>query len=88
MGIEYWNCRASYTVDGRTFTAPLGGNRKLVDAGARLPAVAVPGHPDLLWTAAGVRQGRSSTVGYAAAGVFAGVGLLVGAARVLVGRRR
>lgn len=88
MGIEYWNCRASYAVGGHDFTAPLGGNRKLLDAGTVLPAVAVPGHPDLLWTAAGLQRGHSSAAGYTIAGVLAGAGLAAGGARVCVGRRR
>ena len=88
MGIEYWNCRAGYTLGGRHIAAPLGGNRNRLDAGTTLPAVAVPGHPDLLWAAADVRRVHSSASGYAVAGVLAGAGLLAGGARVFAVRRR
>ena len=88
MGIEYWDCRASYALGGRRFTEPLGGNRKLLDAGTSVAAVAVPGHPGLLWTAAGVRHGQSSTASYAAAIALGAAGVLLGAARVLEVRRR
>jgi len=88
MGIEYWDCRGSYSLDGRRFSAPLGGNRRLLDAGSTVAAVTVPGHPGLLWTAAGVRRGQSSTASYAAAVALGGAGVLVGAARVFALRRR
>ena len=88
MGIEYWDCRASYALGGHRFSAQLGGNRRLLDAGTAVAAVAVPGHPGLLWTAAGVRSGQSSTASYAAAVALGGAGVLVGAARAFVVRRR
>ena len=88
MGIEYWDCRALYDLGGRRFSAPLGGNRGLLDAGSTVAAVAVPGHPGLLWTAAGVRRGQSSTASYSAAVALGAAGVLVGAARGFAVRRR
>ena len=88
MGIEYWDCRASYALDGRHFSAPLGGNRRLLDAGTTVAAVAVPGHPGLLWTASGVRHGQSSTGPYVAAIALGAAGVLLGVARVFALRRR
>ena len=48
MGVEYWRCQASYSLGGRTFDETIGDSRHLLHVGRVLPAVAVPGRPDLL----------------------------------------
>jgi hypothetical protein len=78
MGIEYWECRGSYTLDGHPFNAVINGSRQLLETGVQVPAIAVPARPDLLSTVASVRGSHGSGTQYGAA-----VGL--GVAAVLVG---
>lgn len=87
MGIVYWQCRGSYALGGGTFTAVLAGNRSLLDAGQKIQAVAVPGHPSLLSTSAAVSDGESGRSSYAAPVALAAVAAaIVGV--LLVWRRR
>jgi protein-S-isoprenylcysteine O-methyltransferase Ste14 len=53
MGIEYWQCRGTYSLDGRSYSGVIGGSRALLTTGQIVPAVAVPGQPHLLSEAAG-----------------------------------
>ena len=48
MGIEYWQCRGTYSLGGRTYERVIGDSRTLLQTGEVVAAVAVPGHPDLL----------------------------------------
>lgn len=48
MGIEYWECRGTYTLDGRTYNEVIGGSRPHLADGQVVDAIAVPGRPDLL----------------------------------------
>ena len=87
MGIEYWQCRGTYSLDGRTYEEVIGGQRQLLDAGQRISVVAVPGHPSLVSIPQALRRRHSYTL----AGVLAGVTvawLLAGAALVVRDRRR
>ena len=88
MGIEYWDCRATYDLGGGRFSAALGGNRKLIDAGTGVAAVAVPGDPGLLYTAASVRASNGSGTGYVAAAVVGAAAVLLGAGRLVAARGR
>jgi hypothetical protein len=57
MGIEYWQCQGTYSLDGRSYNEVIGGSRALLRAGQIVPAVAVPGQPRLLSaTAAGTHS--------------------------------
>lgn len=88
MGIEYWQCRGSFVLSGHTYEEYIGGSRALLDQGTRVDAVAVPGRPQLLSTAAWVRKGRSSTAEYAVAASLGAAGVLLAAGRVAVVRLR
>ena len=49
-----YECRGSYTLDGRPFNEPIPGNA-MYDPGTKLHGVAVPGDPALVTTAAILR---------------------------------
>jgi hypothetical protein len=48
MGIEYWECRGTYSLAGRSYNEVIGGSRARLATGQVVPAVAVPGQPRLL----------------------------------------
>lgn len=48
MGIEYWDCTASFILSGRTYSAVLNGNRVQQQPGQVLNALVVPGDPSSL----------------------------------------
>jgi len=50
MGVEYWRCHGTYTLDGQRYDEVISGSRGLLEAGATVAAVAVPAHPGLLST--------------------------------------
>lgn len=50
MGIEYWECRATYTLGGHSYNQVIRGSRAHLENGQQVQAVAVPGEPDLLST--------------------------------------
>lgn len=77
MGIEYWECRGSYALRGQSFNGVINGSRKLLDRGAEVSAIAVPGRPDLLSSVSSVRGAHGSGTEYAAA-------ISLGAAAVLI----
>ncbi len=52
MGIEYWECRGTYSLAGRSYDEVIGGSRTLRQEGQIVQAVAVPGQPGLLSIAA------------------------------------
>ena len=66
MGIEYWQCRGSYTLGGQSYQEVLRGSRTLLEAGQQIPAVAVPGQPALVTTASAVGKSRSAWTPYVA----------------------
>jgi hypothetical protein len=88
MGIEYWQCSGSFTLEGRTYNEIINGSRKLVDPGRHVAGVVVPGRPDLLTDASAVRGAHSSGAEYTVAGALAAGGVLVGGARVRTILRR
>ncbi|MBO0731057.1 MAG: hypothetical protein J2P57_17505 [Acidimicrobiaceae bacterium] len=64
MGIEYWQCRASYTLEGQQYEAVLGGSRSHLRDGQLVAAVAVPGKPGLLSTVSAVHRNDSALTPY------------------------
>jgi hypothetical protein len=50
MGIEYWECRGTYTLGGHSYNHVIGGSRAHLENGQQVPAIAVPGEPGLLST--------------------------------------
>src|SRR5207249_1448379 len=52
MAIEYWECRGTYTLGGQQYNEVIRGSRARLNPGQTVPAVAVPGEPTLLSTAA------------------------------------
>jgi hypothetical protein len=52
MGIEYWECRGTYSLAGRSYNEVIGGSRARLATGQLVAAVAVPGQPRLLSVAA------------------------------------
>ena len=87
MGIEYWQCRATYTLEGQQYEAVIGGNRAHLQDGQPLPAVAVPGKPSLLSTAGSVHGGGSALTPYVTPLVL-GVLTIVGTVGALLWARR
>jgi hypothetical protein len=51
MGIEYWECRGTYTLGGHSYNQVIRGSRAHLENGQKVQAVAVPGEPGLLSTA-------------------------------------
>jgi hypothetical protein len=64
MGIEYYDCRATYALEGQTHNEIIGGSRTLLQVGEVVSAVAVPGHPTLLSTATSVTKKSSRWAPY------------------------
>jgi hypothetical protein len=56
MGIEYWECRGTYSLAGRSYNAVIGGSRAHLATGQLVSAVAVPGQPRLLSAGAAGRH--------------------------------
>jgi hypothetical protein len=88
MAIEYWECRGTYSLGGQQYNEVIRGSRAHLDPGQTVPAVAVPGEPALLSTAASAAQQHSPWSSYVIAIVLGAVavGLLV--ILVLWSRRR
>jgi hypothetical protein len=88
MGIEYWQCRASYTLAGQTFSAVINGSRGLLETGQRVGAIAVPGEPSLLSTVSSVHGSGSSETDSVIAAVLGAVAVVVGAGWLQLERAR
>lgn len=84
MGAEYYQCRGSYTLTGRTFDEVIRGSRADLGVGAAVAALAVPGDPVSL--SLPVVATSASTADYAASIVLGGLAVAGGVA-LLVGRR-
>ena len=78
MGVEYWQCKGDYTLNGQQYNEVIGGSRALLDQGQVVEAVAVPGEPAAVSMAAAVARQRSTWTHYVTAIV------LVAAAAVLI----
>lgn len=79
MGIEYWQCRATYTLAGHTFNEVINGNRVLLETGQGVGAIAVPGDPSLLSTVSSVHRSGSSETDNVIAAVLGAVAVALGA---------
>jgi hypothetical protein len=88
MGIEYWQCRASYSLDGQTYVAAIRGSRSLLQAGDQMAAVAVPGDPGLLSTPRSAAREQSFWNAYLTPVILGGVIVVLGLASLLWVRRR
>lgn len=63
MGIEYWDCTASFTLNGRNYSAVVNGSRTQQPTGQVLNALVVPGDPkSLSLPGVATRSARSSYV--------------------------
>jgi hypothetical protein len=80
MGIEYWQCRGSYTFAGQTYNEVIGGNRQLLDRGQTIQGVAAAARPTVVSTAASAHKARASWASFVAPVLFgaAAVALLAG----------
>jgi hypothetical protein len=61
MAIEYWDCRATYTLDGSTYNEVIKGSRGLLQPGQTVVAIAVPGEPGLSSAASAAAKHSSWT---------------------------
>jgi hypothetical protein len=59
MAIEYWECRGTYSLGGHQYNAVIRGSRAHLSPGQTVAAVAVPGEPALLSTAAAAARKHS-----------------------------
>jgi hypothetical protein len=87
MGIEYWQCRGSYALAGQNYNEVLRGSRTLLEAGQQVAAVAVPGQPALVTTAAAVGKSRSAWTPYVAPALLGLAAIAVILGWVLLSRR-
>jgi hypothetical protein len=88
MGIEYWQCRASYSLDGQTYVAAIRGSRSLLEVGNQVAAVAVPGDPGLLSTPRSAAHQESFWQAYLTPVILGGAIVVLGLASLLWVRRR
>jgi hypothetical protein len=75
MAIEYWECRATYALGGHQYNEIIRGSRAHLSPGQTVEAVAVPGEPALLSTAAAAARKHSPWSSYVTA-------IILGAAAV------
>jgi hypothetical protein len=61
-----YSCRARYSLEGQTYETVLKGTNSLYPVGQTIAAVAVPGHPNLLTTAAAVATESATWTAYIA----------------------
>jgi hypothetical protein len=87
MGIEYYQCRGSYTLGGVSHTEVIRGSRTLLDAGQQLPAVAVPGQPALVSTVSAVAKSQSAWTLYVVPALLGVAAVVVMLGWVLLSRR-
>ncbi len=85
MGVEYYECRGTYTLDGATFDEVIHGSRDRMPAGQVVSALAIPGDPSSLGLPGAA---RSSSVGSYTVPIVLGAVTLAGAAGLVVWRRR
>jgi len=88
MGIEYWQCRADYTLVGQTFNEVINGNRALLETGQRVGAIAVPGDPSLLSTVSSAHGSDSSGTDNVIAAVLGAIAVGLGAGWLQIERAR
>jgi len=56
QAVTFYNCRGNYALDGHSYNEVIGGSRVALPVGQTLAAVAVPGDPALVSTAAAVAK--------------------------------
>ena len=88
MAIEYWECRGTYSLGGQQFNEVIRGSRAHLNPGQTVAAVAVPGEPALLSTAAAAAGQHSPWSSYVIAIVLGAVALALVVLLVLWSRRR
>lgn len=81
--IQYYSCRGTYALDGRTFNEVIGGARTQHARGASLAAIAVPGDPSLVTVVGSTESAGGSaarfvpTIVLGALAIVVGLGLMV-----------
>ncbi len=88
MGIEYWQCRGSYTLDGQEYNAVIGGSRAHVPDGQAVTAIAVPGDPASLTAASVVAHSHDSRTPYVTPVILGAVTIAGSVWAILWFRRR
>jgi hypothetical protein len=88
MSIEYWECRGTYTLYGRSYNEVIRGSRALLQKGQKVPAVAVPGEPTLLSTVAAAGARHSTWAPYIAPIILGAVTVIVLVGWVVLSKRR
>jgi hypothetical protein len=73
MAVEYWECRGTYTLAGQSYTEVIGGSRAHLREGQTVAAIAVPGDPGLLSTAAAAARKHSDWASYVTPMILGGV---------------
>jgi hypothetical protein len=73
MAVEYWECRGTYTLAGQSYKEVIGGSRAHLREGQTVDAIAVPGDPGLLSTAAAATRKHSDWAAYVTPIVLGGV---------------
>jgi hypothetical protein len=74
MGVEYYQCRGSYTYAGRSYVEVIEGSRAKRETGDELGAVVDRTHPSVVSVVGGVRRSSYSLP----IGLGAGAALLIG----------
>ncbi len=87
MAIEYWECRATYSLGGRHFNEVIRGSRANLTTGQTVPAVAVPGDPTLLSTPAAAAEKHSSWSPYIAPIILGALAVIILLTLVVSSRR-
>jgi hypothetical protein len=88
MAIEYWECRGTYSLGGQQYNEVIRGSRVHLNPGQTVRAVAVPGAPALLSTAAAAAQQHSPWSSYVTAIVLGAVAVGLAVILVVWSRRR
>jgi hypothetical protein len=78
QAVQYYQCRGTYTLDGRQYNEVIGGIRASLPQGQRVPAVTVRTDPALVAIATTVKDGSYiPTIVLGALGVMLLLGLLL-----------
>jgi hypothetical protein len=65
-----FNCKGTYTLAGKQYHEPIGGNAELLPVGQKLAGVAVRDQPAVLYTASSVAKMHSTWTVYVIPGVL------------------
>ena len=83
QAVQYYQCRGTYTLDGKQYNEVIGGIRASLPQGQTVPAITVRTDPALVTTATTVKDGS-----YVPTIVLGALGLLLLLGLVLRSRRR